>query len=470
MSQSYALDPKKVKPSALKSVRFLTWSGLLLVLLGTLGSFGLPWAVPTAQAQFVTKASDQPPLVADMSLLTTELEAVTLQDLIGGRKSLLFYFSPSCGHCRDAAPVVRKLYEQYGGKLPFIGIAPSRAALKDVRAFQEEFGLTFRFASDSSGGFAQKNKLQGTPTFFLTDGAAVPADRYALSGPELEIVLAVGIVRYLGENPLPLLTPERYHGSTVCGSCHREETVSWSLNHHSVAMSSLFKLQKHEDPACVGCHVTGYQQPTGYKDLLTTGHLAQVGCESCHGKAGGHNLVVSVEEKLKQKALPADQKYAKVCVSCHDSKHTIHFDVKKGIPLVGHHFDRSLTQVAWLEKRSKLLKDELDKPLLAFPEGKVQGDASCKTCHAQQHARLQNDPHAKSAQVQARGGSCESCHGPGEAHIKAGGTKNTIVGLTESCPVCVIESICSSCHTQAVSPNFELEKALQVVRQAHRGP
>lgn len=467
MSQVYVDCKVKVKAFGVQYVRWMTLSGLLLVLLGLLV---LPWGGPPAHAQYQVKPSDQPPLVSDMSLLTLELEAVTLQELIAGRKSLLFYFSPTCGHCRDAAPVVRKLHEKYGAKLPFIGIAPSRVALKDVRAFQEEFGLSFRFASDSSGMFAQKNKVQGTPTFFLSDGSATPTERYALSGPELEIVLEVGMTRYLGGNPLSLLTPDRYHGSLVCGSCHREESTSWSLNHHAVAMSSLFKIQKHEDPACVGCHVTGFQQPTGYKNLLETSHLAHVGCESCHGMAGGHNLPLSVEEKLKQKALPADQKYAKVCVSCHDAKHTIAFDVKKGIPLVGHHHDRTLTQVAWLEKRAKLLKDELDKPLLAFPEGKVQGDAACKSCHAQQHARLQNDPHVKAPQALAKGGSCESCHGPGEAHIKAGGTKNTIVGLTESCPVCVIDSICSSCHTRELSPQFELDKALQVVRQAHRGP
>ena len=47
--------------------------------------------------------------------------------------------------------------------------------------------------------------------------------------------------------------------------------------------------------------------------------------------------------------------------------------------------------------------------------------------------------------------ACESCHGAGAAHV-ANPTKDNIVGLGKSCPECVVEGICTSCHTAKWRP------------------
>jgi hypothetical protein len=240
--------------------------------------------------------------------------------------------------------------------------------------------------------------------------------------------------------------------------------------------------------------VVAYGQKGGYVDLESSYHLANVGCESCHGPAGGHNKKESVEEKLARKKLSAVEQYGKVCVTCHDEAHSIAFKPEKGIPIVGHHFDRTLSEVDWLARRSKLQSGEAERPLLEFPAGQVQGSAACASCHKEIHAGWKNDPHGKAMDSLVKKGSdkdvgcvkchstlkdsknpgnlasfepgvgCESCHGPGEAHLKAGGGKGNIVALTKSCPVCIIESICTSCHTREQDPDFELEKALAAIK------
>jgi hypothetical protein len=58
---------------------------------------------------------------------------------------------------------------------------------------------------------------------------------------------------------------------------------------------------------------------------------------------------------------------------------------------------------------------------------------------------------------------CEACHGAGGEHVKEP-TKDNIVGLGESCPECVIEAICTSCHTPAWDPGWELKTRLNSIR------
>lgn len=480
--------------------RHARWAALVVLALtlglGILGPGRLVGYYPTP-------ISAKPPFDAEASMLGLDYSSKPLSEWINGKKTLIFFFLPTCSHCQDAAPTVAKLAQKYGSKLQIIGVASGRSRLVEMREFQERFGLEFPILQDTSTQFAQKNGVKGTPAWFLTDGVVTngkraPAQSFSSFSPEMEGVIEVAIARLLGENPLPLLDPTRYNGSMVCSSCHREEYVSWSLNHHAVAMNSLVKSGKHEDPACIGCHVVGYQKKTGYIDFKSSIHLANVGCEACHGMAGGHNLPMSVEEKLKRSAQTADQKYKDTCVQCHDAKHTIGFSFEKGLPLVGHRQDRTLSEVDWLAKRTKLVNGEVDKPLLEFPPGKLQGAQSCAGCHPGIHATWKADPHGNAMASLKKAGKdqdlscvpchgtlregakadvlasweagvgCERCHGPAEAHVKAGGGRGNIVALTESCPVCVIDSICSSCHTKEQDPDFVLDEALERVRASHR--
>ena len=62
------------------------------------------------------------------------------------------------------------------------------------------------------------------------------------------------------------------------------------------------------------------------------------------------------------------------------------------------------------------------------------------------------------------GVGCESCHGAGGEHVAAP-SKENIVGLGHSCPVCVLESMCTSCHTPKWDPNWNLDERMKFYRQ-----
>jgi hypothetical protein len=149
-----------------------------------------------------------------------------------------------------------------------------------------------------------------------------------------------------------------------------------------------------------------------------------------------------------------------------------------------------------------LMDGEAPRPLLAFPAGPNLGSESCKSCHAEEYKAWKKSPHARAMsslrgpeleqadcvschalaatvvdgpRAQAptladfqpeQGVGCEACHGPGGAHV-AQPRKDNIVGLGESCPECVIESICTSCHTAKWDPRWKLQPRLEAVGRHH---
>jgi len=47
--------------------------------------------------------------------------------------------------------------------------------------------------------------------------------------------------------------------------------------------------------------------------------------------------------------------------------------------------------------------------------------------------------------------------------VAAGGGKDNIQGLGESCPVCVLEALCTSCHTQEWDKDWDLDTHLKAI-------
>ena len=503
-------------------------------------------------AYYPPRADDLKPLELDVGVLTTDLEVKPLTEVIGGKKTFIFYFLPTCSHCQAAAPAIKVLYERYGKRLPFLGVASGRSRLSDVRAFAEVYGLEFPMVQDSLGGFAQHNGLRGTPTFIVVDGAKT-LERASSYSQDYDALLEVWLKRAVGDDPLTLLAPDRFHGSTMCAACHREAFVGWSLTHHSVAMASLFRVGKQENPECVRCHVVGYGQTGGFTSMEASPGLAQVGCEVCHGKAGGHggsrgaskgssapttpaggtspkkaapgvapsgmatsspatsrpatsSPATSSPSTPQSSGVPSDDSarlaamaatYGTTCLSCHDAQHTLAFDLQRALPIAAHAKDRGVDETVWLERRTLLAQGQGEKPLLEFPPGKIQGDAACVSCHPAHVESARPERHGLAMETLRRAGKadqvdcvrchatlkepdkkdalgayaervgCESCHGPAEAHVKAGGGKGNIVALTGSCPLCVIESICADCHTKEHDPDWSVEPALEKVRAWH---
>jgi DmsE family decaheme c-type cytochrome len=83
----------------------------------------------------------------------------------------------------------------------------------------------------------------------------------------------------------------------------------------------------------------------------------------------------------------------------------------------------------------------------APPPSGYAGEESCLTCHEQQaykgtgHARVMNP------RTPAAGQGCESCHGPGQAHIDAGGDKTLIASYSMMTPDAASET-CTTCHNR----------------------
>ncbi len=81
------------------------------------------------------------------------------------------------------------------------------------------------------------------------------------------------------------------------------------------------------------------------------------------------------------------------------------------------------------------------------------GSEACKTCHAPVWNQFFRNPHYQSiasGKETPENTGCESCHGPGKAHIEAHGGKATIVAFSEIGPEKTLDA-CLRCHSQTLS-------------------
>ena len=94
-----------------------------------------------------------------------------------------------------------------------------------------------------------------------------------------------------------------------------------------------------------------------------------------------------------------------------------------------------------------------NKTAAPAPKGAVDasqyvGSDTCKTCHEDVYNHFQMTPHYKTSKVEKWGPErhgCEACHGPGKAHVEAGGDPTKIVNPKNLAPV-ASSKICLNCH------------------------
>ncbi len=132
---------------------------------------------------------------------------------------------------------------------------------------------------------------------------------------------------------------------------------------HAHATETLVKLdpQRHFDPECLSCHVTGWDPQkyfpfdSGYLSLTRTPHLTENGCENCHGPGSAHVAAENSEtdelilEKYRaqmrlkneeNEGNKSGQRFGAVvqmCVECHDTDNSPEFDFQEYWPQVEHH-------------------------------------------------------------------------------------------------------------------------------------
>ena len=97
------------------------------------------------------------------------------------------------------------------------------------------------------------------------------------------------------QHPTP--SGSTYVGSQTCSGCHPSAMAAWKKSKHSHAWQTLVDAENDPSrygwpvtkyPDCVGCHVIGYGQKTGFVSYEKTPHLSDVGCERCHGPGLDH--------------------------------------------------------------------------------------------------------------------------------------------------------------------------------------
>jgi hypothetical protein len=113
----------------------------------------------------------------------------------------------------------------------------------------------------------------------------------------------------------------QFAGSQACAECHENIYNLESQTAHADALTTLKNIHQENNASCVPCHTVGFGLPTGFKNELTTPHLAGAQCESCHGGAAAH---AANEMDLTRR--PRVELAGEVCGGCHNGSHHPTFD------------------------------------------------------------------------------------------------------------------------------------------------
>ncbi len=82
------------------------------------------------------------------------------------------------------------------------------------------------------------------------------------------------------------------------------------------------------------------------------------------------------------------------------------------------------------------------------------GSETCETCHAEVAKKFSANPHSRLALMHdGKGATCESCHGPGKAHVEGGGDITKIFRFSKASAK-QIDETCLGCH-EGAHPDFE---------------
>jgi DmsE family decaheme c-type cytochrome len=74
------------------------------------------------------------------------------------------------------------------------------------------------------------------------------------------------------------------------------------------------------------------------------------------------------------------------------------------------------------------------------------GNDTCALCHGDLATHFASDPHSKLALMHGNtGATCESCHGPGRAHVESGGDKTKIFDFAKAASK-EVDKQCIGCH------------------------
>ncbi|MBK9576178.1 MAG: TlpA family protein disulfide reductase [Fibrobacterota bacterium] len=113
-----------------------------------------------------------PPAKATKIDFTIPLQPIKQKDLsfsmLKNRWSLLFYFSPTCGHCMHTFPAIREIRTKYEKKgLAVAAIATGTASPEDIATFDSELKLDVMAFQDVTKKFSQEYGTGSVPLILL---------------------------------------------------------------------------------------------------------------------------------------------------------------------------------------------------------------------------------------------------------------------------------------------------------------
>lgn len=119
----------------------------------------------------------------------------------------------------------------------------------------------------------------------------------------------------------------QFVGSAACEECHDEEYGNFKKFSKKAHAGDSVKimagdLTKAELEECYICHMTGFGQPGGFVSFEETPHMADAGCEVCHGPGYDH-VESGGDPELIKGSLTLDD-----CVTCHNPERVAAFDFK----------------------------------------------------------------------------------------------------------------------------------------------
>jgi peroxiredoxin len=419
-----------------------------------------------------------------------------------GKPVVLVFFLHSCPHCHHAL----RFFREALAEIP----EERRPILLGVLAMDRSIGIREQLERDQLDFFpvlldpdrsirTAYGVLSGVPVTFLIDRDGSIASRTEGWRAEREPpLMRMRLARLAGDEAPMLLHATGYSGNEFCNVCHEQENETWQLTNHAHAFDTLVRHGSDRDTECVGCHVVGWGEPGGFSVVNPAVHLENVGCETCHGRGGGHLR----EEPAA--APPVEPDYEAVCTTCHNQKHSLGFDYATFLPRVSHEANLQLADLSLEERR--IILEERRKPredlLPSFAE--YTGSEACQPCHQEEFATWSEQPHAAAVEkleapsetenpdclrchttAFGRPGGfptdgrlaeypdlaavgCESCHGPGGKHVETEGLESgSIIALGDKCDSCVVLQICGSCHDEANDPGFEFELLEKIELQRH---
>ncbi len=444
------------------------------------------------------EAADAGPLAPDFTTSRLDGDEPFTFSSLKGRPVVLIFFLHTCPHCHRALNFLKEELPRIpeAARPELIGISVQDRVYAVRQRLKDEGLDFFTVLRDPDDALQRQYGVLGAiPVTFLIDANGAIVSRTDGWREDRDPALTRMRLASISKQPVPMLLHQTgFSGNEFCSVCHTAETETWELTRHASAFDTLVEHGADTDTKCVGCHVVGFEKKGGYEIHPPTPHFEDVGCESCHGRGGPHLSPGFVSK----------ESYESACVACHDAKHSLAFEYTSFLGRVSHGANAYLLNLP-AEERDKLLAERGVRRTSVLPTNAAYvGSDACQACHAKEFETWSNNPHANAVATLDKKGEagnaaclqchttgfgleggfpedaapaahpdlarvgCESCHGPGGAHVGADAKRvGTIVSLGDKCDSCAVLKICGACHDDANDPGFEFEVMDKIEKLRH---